>query len=555
VGPAILRLVIALLVLGLLWNLPVELGELRPGHVLALSLEAGGLLALLALLPFTPASLAGRALRHGLAGLTLLVVVLEVLDLAVRLSLGRPLSPWLDLHLAPSLLHLLTGTFEGPLAWLVLAGIVTLLAALFLLATTMLRLAQEALQDGRIRRVLPGAGAALVLLFALGEVLPRDVAGGWRPVSAHAACTLLEQAERTQALLALAGPFREAAADDAFRDAGARHLLAGLYGADVLLVYIESYGRSAHDDPRYGETLLPRLEAFEEAIAGRGLASASGWLTSPTVGGQSWLAHGTMQSGLWLPHHRYYELLLGTDRLTLTEAFNRAGWRTVALKPAITMPWPEGRRFGYDRIYAAADLGYEGLAYNWVTMPDQYTLAFLERQERGGLGTAPPAGERVPLFAEVSLISSHAPWTPIPPVLEWSAIGNGRVFSRWANEGDPPEVLWRDVGRVREHYALALDYVLATLAAYAARFVGDDTLLIMTGDHQSAPLITGEGASRAVPIHVVAGDPALLRPFRDWGFASGMRPAADAPVHRMDAFRDWFLGAFSRPDGGRVAVR
>jgi hypothetical protein len=171
-------------------------------------------------------------------------------------------------------------------------------------------------------------------------------------------------------------------------------------------------------------------------------------------------------------------------------------------------------------------------------MPDQYTLAVLERAERA-------AAER-PLFAEISLISSHAPWTPVAPVLEdWSAIGDGSVFSRWADAGDPPEVVWRDPERVREQYARAIDYVLRVLASYAANFGNARTLLILVGDHQPAPLITGENASRDVPIHVITGDPDLLAPFLAWGFRAGMRPPAGAPPRRMDEFRDFFLAAFS----------
>jgi hypothetical protein len=171
-------------------------------------------------------------------------------------------------------------------------------------------------------------------------------------------------------------------------------------------------------------------------------------------------------------------------------------------------------------------------------MPDQYTLAVLERAERAGAGR--------PLFAEVSLISSHAPWTPVAPVLEdWSAIGDGSVFSRWADAGDPPEVVWRDPARVRVQYARAIDYVLRVLASYAANFVDERTLLILVGDHQPAPLITGENASRDVPIHVISGDPDLLAPFLAWGFGPGMRPPADVPARRMDEFRDFFLAAFT----------
>ena len=299
-----------------------------------------------------------------------------------------------------------------------------------------------------------------------------------------------------------------------------------------------SYGRSALELPRYAKTLVPTLETFEQRLAGRGLVAASAWLTSPTVGGQSWLAHGTLESGLWLGDQARYQALIQSERLTLTRAFARAGYRTIALKPAITRPWPEGARLGFERIYAAADLGYRGRPYNWVTMPDQYTLAVLERAER--------AGAERPLFAEVSLISSHAPWTPVAEVLEdWSAIADGSVFSEWADAGDPPEVVWRDPERVRAQYARAIDYVLRVLASYAANFVDARTLLILVGDHQPAPLITGDDASRDVPIHVIAGDPDLLAPFLAWGFGAGMRPPAGAPARRMDAFRDFFLAAFS----------
>ena len=58
--------------------------------------------------------------------------------------------------------------------------------------------------------------------------------------------------------------------------------------------------------------------------------------------------------------------------------------------------------------------------------------------------------------------------------------------------------------------------------------------------------MTGEGASRDVPFHVVTGNPALLQPFLNWGLVPGMHPDRSVDVKRMDAFRDWFLEAFSR---------
>jgi Sulfatase len=530
-------LAVAAVWLSCLWSLPT-----RPQgpYPFAISLEVTILVLLLALVAPLRHGVPGRVLRYAAAAATTVMVALELGDLAIRSSLGRPLNPLLDLDLAPALVNLLSGILGGFPAVLVLVGAALAVLVVLMLCVVAIGVVQRALTRPRLRGATLALAGLLLAMFGLGHAAPQLMA--YQGVSAHGSDMLLAQwrlgreATRDQARLAAA------MASDPFRNLPAGALLARLHGARVLLIYVESYGRSALEQPRYAATLLPRLDAFERQLTAHGLAAASGYLTSPTMGGQSWLAHGTMQSGLWLPNQRDHDALVRSDRLTLTKAFDKAGYRTVAVKPAITMPWPEGTRFGFERIYAAADLGYAGLPYNWITMPDQYTLDAFQRLER--------SGRAAPLFAEIALISSHAPWTPIPPVLgDWSAIGDGRVFSHWAQKGDPPEVVWRDPERVRHQYTLAIDYVLDVLASYAASFADQRTLMIMVGDHQPAPLITGEGASRDVPLHVIAGDPALLEPFRAWGLSAGMRPAG-APVARMDAFRDWFLGAFSEPPQG-----
>jgi hypothetical protein len=531
--PALLA---AALWLSCLWSLPTDpYAPLR----FALSAEVAVLLLLLVLVAPLRAGVAGRVLRYAAAAATTLVVALKLGELAIRASLGRPLNPLLDLDLAASLVDLLSGTLGGVVTGLLLAGAALGLLVVLALSAIAIGIAQRTLATPRPRALMLGLGGMLLVMFGLGRAAPQLMA--WLPVSAHASDMLRAQWQLGRDALHDQARLEAAMASDPLRDLPAGALLARLAGIDVLLIYVESYGRSALEQPRYADTTQPRLVAFEQTLAAHGLVAASGYLTSPTMGGESWLAHGTIQSGLWLPHQRDYDALVRSDWLTLTKAFAKAGHRTLAVKPAITMPWPEGRRLGHQRIYAAADLGYAGLPYNWVTMPDQYTLSAFERLER--------AARDVPLFAEISLISSHAPWTPIPPVLDWSAIGDGAVFSRWANEGDPPEVVWRDPERVRHQYTLAIDYVLNVLTSYAARFVDERTLLIVVGDHQPAPLITGEGAGRDVPIHVISGDPALLEPFRDWGFSAGMHPAG-AALGGMDRFRDWFLQTFSEQPQG-----
>jgi hypothetical protein len=321
-------------------------------------------------------------------------------------------------------------------------------------------------------------------------------------------------------------------------------LLDRLDGRDVVLAFVESYGVSAVEDPRYAPIVGPRLTAMEDAAREAGLHLATGSLRAPSQGGMSWLGHGSVLSGLWLENQLRYDLLLASDRETLVDDFEAAGYRTVALMPAITMAWPEGQRLGYERVYARDDITYAGPPLNWVTMPDQFTWSFLERSIRG-------ESDGRPLFAEIGLISSHAPWTPILPLLDdWDEVDDGRVFERWADQGPTPEELWRDTERVREHYARSVGYAVDVLGSYASRFVDDRTLLIALGDHQPAPMITGEQAQRDVPVHVFARDPELLEPFVAWGFRPGGFPPQGAKAPRMDAFRDWFVAAFSGAGSG-----
>src|SRR5690606_33542939 len=102
-----------------------------------------------------------------------------------------------------------------------------------------------------------------------------------------------------------------------------------------------------------------------------GYASRSAFLTSPTAGGGSWLAHATFFSGLWIDNQERYGSLLTSDRLTLINAFRCANWRTVGVQPGTAQSWPEGEAFyGYDRIYTAEDLGYHGPQFGWSSMPD-----------------------------------------------------------------------------------------------------------------------------------------------------------------------------------------
>jgi hypothetical protein len=146
------------------------------------------------------------------------------------------------------------------------------------------------------------------------------------------------------------------------------------------------------------------------------------------------------------------------------------------------------------------------------------------------------------------LIGSHAPFTPLPTVVEaWDSIGDGAVFGQLPRSGGNAFTLWRDPPALRLAYADAVDVVLRSIALYAQRPVNRPTMLIVLGDHEPAAIVTGDEAARTVPMHVIARNPELLRPFLDWGFLRGLRPAADAPVRPMEEVRALLVTRFSQP--------
>lgn len=313
-------------------------------------------------------------------------------------------------------------------------------------------------------------------------------------------------------------------------------LLNKLDRRDVLIIYIESYGRSSFENPLYAPTHTNTLMQAQKALKAKGVAMRSGWLTAPMVGGQSWLSHSTLASGLWVSDQGRYRALMQSERKTLFHYAQQAGFHTAAVMPGIRMNWPEGKFFGFDAIYDADRLGYKGMPFNWVTMPDQFTLKAMDRLAR-------QPNRDAPLFAQVALISSHAPWLPIPPVIKWAAIGDGQIFNQWATSPETPEQVWRDQNRVRDQFRQAVDYSLQTVFSYAEQHADDPPLIIVVGDHEPARFVS-QNPNKTVAMHVI-GPSELIEQINGWEWTDGLIPDVNLTPWRMDTFRDEFLSAFS----------
>jgi hypothetical protein len=274
-------------------------------------------------------------------------------------------------------------------------------------------------------------------------------------------------------------------------------------------------------------------------LAAAGFGVRSGFLTSPTFGGISWLAHATLQSGLWIDSQLRYDEVMASSRMTLAGAFRTAGWRTVGDVAPNFKDWPEGRTFyHYDQVYDGRTVGYRGPEFGYADMPDQYILSAFQRLELG-------RPQRPPVMAEIDLVSSHTPWAPLPTMVDWSAVGDGSIFGPMpARERTAAEV-WRTHDDVVAAYGRSIRYSLSALTSFVTTYGNDNLVLVVLGDHQPATAVSGSGAGRDVPISIIARDPAVLDRVASWHWQPGLEPGPDAPVAPMDSFRDRFLAAFS----------
>jgi phosphatidylglycerophosphate synthase len=505
---------------------PNQISQLDVGAFARLPLELLVVLVLAALLPVRP-----RRVLAVIAGAVLAVlVVVKFLDMGFITAFDRPFDPVSDTtYIGIGVETLRDGIGRSSANIAVAAIVVLLIGFLALPVLALLRITRVA--AGHRDWVLRAAAVLAVVWVVL------RVAGA--PVASTSAATLavdevqsVRSGLRAQEILARAIP------RDRFHATPGDQLLTGLRGKDVLLLFVESYGKVAVQGSSFAPGVDAVLDRGTAQLRADGFSSRSAFLSSSTFGGLSWLAHSTLQSGIRIGTQRGYNQLVKSDRLTLSGAFKRAGWRTVVEDPANKRTWPEGSDFyHYDAIYDRRNVGYRGPGFGLPPMPDQYVLQALHRLE---LAKRP----RPPLFAEVDLISSHAPWTKIPRLVPWEDLGDGSIFNRVPVEESTKASLFGDAKRARAAYGHSIEYTMSAIISFVQHYGDDKLVVVLLGDHQPATLVSGQGASHHVPISVIARDPKVIDRIAGWQWQDGLHPSPQAPVWPMAAFRDRFLTAF-----------
>lgn len=486
----------AMLALSLLLGLPAipghMLGPAHRGPVPELSL----LLAVSLLLPRRP----GRMVIWGIAIFCWLVLLLRLADLVTMMTAGRLFEPAFDPALLPALWDVLV---RGPGGWLAGTALVAALTGLLCLCRWL---------AGLMLRATPPAWPALGILAIVTLMTMQPWSRG--PLGA-----LWEQGQRWQAAEHLQARMAAELADDPMAAIPAAQRFAALRGRPLILAWVESYGQSALTDPRQAGPLGERLRTLQQELGEAGFHIRSGLVESPVIGGRSWLAHGTLRAGIRQDQPTAQRMVLAADRCGLVCSLNRAGWRTLAAMPGLTLPWLEAPAWGFERVMDRDAFAYAGPGYGWSPMPDQALLASLSPDW---------AGPR-PLYLEIVLTSSHAPWSPLPA---WKPYGQGLIDGS-AYAGDDRTADYTDMAA---GYGRSLDYSLRALGDWLMQEVPDDALVIILGDHPALDWISA-GQGQRVPLHILSRDMALLDRLNGLDLTDGMLPGPDAkPLPMWEIF-------------------
>ena len=421
----------------------------------------------------------------------------------------------------------------------ILGGVAVIVAAVFL-ARSLARLTLEGTLALPLRRqVLVGS----IILGSLGAATALDLSRGQ---------------DRSERLVRWTGPelTRNVAASVRMYRALQRGIQDSPYAGyaddvpldrkpDVQLLLIESYGRLLIIDPEAGPAWREQVQGIEKRLRAKGWDMVSAFSRAPISGGRSWLAEGTLLTGIYVRFEAVFQHLVADISKTpnLVSYLDSQGYETIVLAPKVRpRPGVESvNRYDYYLQIGALDLDYDGPRFGWGVIPDQYSLGHTQENVLSKIDG--------PVFFNFHMVSSHAPWQVIPEILEdWRAVASietppeaehqdrlatptEEFLSRVRRyQRQRPRYMWMgDADALKvESYAAAIRYDLELLTRYLEG-MDRDAIVIIMGDHQP-PLLSLEDSSFDVPIHIFARDPALLQEFRDHGFVDGLELNTGRPT-------------------------
>ena len=491
-------------------------------------------------------TLLGWRRRRPMLGATVAVAVFflvvrlyRIADGLIHVNFYRDLKLYLDLPTLPDLWRLLYMSTPLPRLLLWVVELLLALCVFVVVAFGLLTYVQRYLARGWIERSV--FGGVLVACVALTPLWPAKGEAIYVRTGMFGNSLAPEGVEQARFAASAARARQKKAVEIRLVQEQLQSIptnLDRLKGADFLIFLVESYGSAVYRHHSMSASGCPAVAQFTNSLYSKGYQIASTYLNSITYGGGSWFAHTTLRTGVPVRDPLEFGLVMQRrpPPQTMANLFRQAGYRTVLVQPGTVRRWPEGLVHGFDRRYYSFDMDYHGPTFGWGPMPDQYTIYLMEKKE---LATA-----KQPLFIEYSLVSTHAPWTPIPQLVpDWSKLDGGTIFN--TTPGIHFNVSWTNMEQGGTAYMYSLCYDFDVIRRYVSERLTRNSFIVILGDHQPPGAVTYDDPSWAVPMHVITKDPALMDSFVAAGYTPGMVPSESAKIPRMDTFLTHFMTMLS----------
>lgn len=468
---------------------------------------------------------ASRALSYLATFLLTIYILFAFGEAIMQFIFQREFIPWTDIGFISTGLQLLLGDISGEVNLLAGVVIVFLIAASFFTAYTLVRWTNNTISRVNLHPAAAIFGATSIFFILVFSRAPDPLL-----------YKMLKQINPPDRDISF-----DVNEDNLTHQHGELKSFAfnRLKDRNVYLFFIESYGYTIYSRPELSYELIPFLRQVYDELDKAGYSVVSDFLVSPVSGGWSWLAEATFLTGRLIDNQHKYERLLKSDSKSLPKIFNKAGYFTLLSMPGTVYgDWPEGKSFyGFDEYLLSSDFHYNGPTFSFVPIPDQFAIYKTHNRlfDRGSGG-----GADKPIYAQYVLVSSHAPFNKIPAyIANWDDLDDGSIYKTSSNLFFAND--WLSGKEYDKGYATAIRYVWKVVSNYLIRFVHDDSLIILVGDHQPKRPLREKAAPLSVPIHIVSRDPELISSFLRSGYTSGLIPDQPVPHKGMETFLPAFM--------------
>lgn len=296
---------------------------------------------------------------------------------------------------------------------------------------------------------------------------------------------------------------------------------------DIYIFLVESYGRILLDHPQSREVYTHWMKSVEDTLSGERWNAYSTFSEAPIFGGRSWLTMGSFITGIHIKDEAVYSFLINRTRNYphMVNFFNIQGYHTFALQP-LNRVRPGFSMNSYEKFYQYQtlinfeDLDFDGPAFGFRNIPDQYSLNYANEKFLQKAGK--------PRFLFFLTVSSHSPWLDLPPYAEnWrdiQAINRAQLQEKYQHTSEKLQETFKlniSTGTGINEYLEHMIYEIKMIRDFILNEINPNSIIVILGDHQP-PIITEENPSFATPLHVISQDQEFLFSLQEYGFSTGL---------------------------------